>query len=608
MPWDKESEEAFPAKHSREPKGLRQDILDEIADHLACATEREHEQDETGDEETVWRRVLDKFGDPDTVARRLWWDQMRETVMREWIQTGVMIVVGLAIVVFMALVVRQMNTSNQTVLEALRANSVATNPMVSFKVKATRGSETGDVAAGVSLMLRGNAFGEESAVISRDTDQNGLVSFGPMRPGTYSVWANQGSAAGMSMLEGKAVTVFAGEMDHVVPLVLPDVEPRTIAIHFDVEPPLNLSRFMLVRFESGWERGDTRYVAGIDGWLNHEGQWGRDDNIADDRSPALIAFDSRGNTGMHWHSYSQERYPLQVVGDLGYVALSLCQRTGGGNIRKIAFHGYPSTEFRVSEDGGDIHLTMPEIFEEQFAQWRAEDHAAAQGIKLDDNLWKKLRREYPNYLVDQAEGVGESRLGFRWSGGLSRPDREDFNGTLLVTSPMNWGFVMRSRGAQVEQLAAYNGVLSVPEAEALAAPAGSRILLVLFVKDSNLQEFNNDFQVWSIVNDVLGKEWAPVAAEEGDPPQVQPEFAEGPAVTIPNEVMERTLKDGNWVLLDLTDALLPGEGEAYPTDLLLRWEQEEAGYKSEIRFVGADATELDKKDLRPMWLVLHPMD
>jgi len=608
MLWDKDSEAAFPAKHPREPQGLRQDILDEIADHLACATEREHEQDETGDEETVWRRVLDKFGDPDSVARRLWWDQMRETVMREWIQTGVMIVVGLAVVVFMAVVVRQMSRSNETVLEALRANSVATNPMVSFKVKATRGSETGDVAAGVSLTLRGNAFGEDSAVITRHTDRDGLVSFGPMRPGTYSVWANQGSAAGMSMLEGKAVTLFAGELDHVVPLVLPDVVPRAVALHFDVEPALNENRFLRISLRTGWVGGDTEYIANIEGWVNHEGQWGRDDNVADDRAPAQIAFDSRG-TGMHWHSYSQERYPLQLVGDLGYVALALCQRTGEGGIRRIASHGYPSTEFRVSEDGGVIHLTMPEIFEEQFAQWRAEDHAAAQGIKLDDNLWKELRGEYPNYLVDQAEGVGESRLGFRWSGGLSRlDDREDSKGILWVTSPFNGHFVLQSRGAQVEQLAAYNGVLSVPEAEALAAPAGSRILLVLFVKDSNLQEFNNDFQVWSIVNDVLGKEWAPVAAEEGDPPQVQPEFAEGPAVTIPNEEMERTLKDGNWVLLDLTNALLPGEGEAYPTDLLLRWEQEEAGYKSEIQFVGADATELDKKDLRPMWLVLHPME
>lgn len=38
MPWDKNDEEAFPGRHPRESGGLRQDILDEIADHLACAT------------------------------------------------------------------------------------------------------------------------------------------------------------------------------------------------------------------------------------------------------------------------------------------------------------------------------------------------------------------------------------------------------------------------------------------------------------------------------------------------------------------------------------------------------------------------------------------
>ena len=120
MAWNKQDKDAFPARHPREPQGLRRDILDEIADHLACAADQEVEAgaDET-DEGALWARVVERFGDPDAMARRLWWDAMRETVMREWIQTGVLVVVGLAVVVFMALVMRQMNATSQAMLAAL---------------------------------------------------------------------------------------------------------------------------------------------------------------------------------------------------------------------------------------------------------------------------------------------------------------------------------------------------------------------------------------------------------------------------------------------------------------------------------------------------------
>ncbi len=214
MPWDKDNEDAFPARHSREPGGLRQDILDEIADHLACATEREQERDTGGNEETVWNRVLDKFGDPNTIARRLWWDQMRETVMREWIQTGVMIVVGLAVVVFMAVVVRQMNTANQTVLEALRSNVVAVNPLASFTVKVTRGTEGGTAVSGAKITVAGPAFGEASDEIERMTDASGTAVFGPFQPGSYYVHVLRDPLSGMQM-ESEKVTCFAGELDLV---------------------------------------------------------------------------------------------------------------------------------------------------------------------------------------------------------------------------------------------------------------------------------------------------------------------------------------------------------------------------------------------------------
>jgi putative hemolysin len=60
----------LPPARDDEPPSLRQDIIDELADHLACAKRREMLT--TNDEARAEQRVLDKFGDPREVARKLW--------------------------------------------------------------------------------------------------------------------------------------------------------------------------------------------------------------------------------------------------------------------------------------------------------------------------------------------------------------------------------------------------------------------------------------------------------------------------------------------------------------------------------------------------------
>ena len=80
MHWDKDAEQGLPPQHHREPGSLRRDIVDELADHLACAAERE--ADAGHKEETIRTRVFDQFGDPAAIARSLWWDAMKETIIR----------------------------------------------------------------------------------------------------------------------------------------------------------------------------------------------------------------------------------------------------------------------------------------------------------------------------------------------------------------------------------------------------------------------------------------------------------------------------------------------------------------------------------------------
>jgi hypothetical protein len=95
----------LPPPRDDEPTGLRQDILDELADHLACAYNREVLRGERADE--ARRRVLDRFGDPAAVARRLWLDAMKGKIMARRILIATCLVVTLASLSLAGLMWRQ---------------------------------------------------------------------------------------------------------------------------------------------------------------------------------------------------------------------------------------------------------------------------------------------------------------------------------------------------------------------------------------------------------------------------------------------------------------------------------------------------------------------
>jgi hypothetical protein len=78
-----ESAAQFPAPRAEEPVNLRREIVEELADHLTCARRREQMGSGEQTEEAVRRRVLDRFGDPAAVARKLWLDWMWERIMNQ---------------------------------------------------------------------------------------------------------------------------------------------------------------------------------------------------------------------------------------------------------------------------------------------------------------------------------------------------------------------------------------------------------------------------------------------------------------------------------------------------------------------------------------------
>jgi hypothetical protein len=86
----------LPPPDDFEPPSLRNDIRDELGDHLQCAFRREVLRD--GDEPAAQTRVLNRFGDPKQIARRLWWQAMWSRVMGKRLLAGLQWMVTLAAV------------------------------------------------------------------------------------------------------------------------------------------------------------------------------------------------------------------------------------------------------------------------------------------------------------------------------------------------------------------------------------------------------------------------------------------------------------------------------------------------------------------------------
>jgi hypothetical protein len=86
----------LPPPDDFEPSSLRDDIRDELQDHLQCAFRREVLRD--GDEPAAQARVLNRFGDPKQLARRLWWQAMWSRVMGKKLLAGLQWAVTLAAV------------------------------------------------------------------------------------------------------------------------------------------------------------------------------------------------------------------------------------------------------------------------------------------------------------------------------------------------------------------------------------------------------------------------------------------------------------------------------------------------------------------------------
>jgi len=189
---------------------LRQDILDELSDHLACAYNRELLR---GVEASVARaRVLDRFGDPEAVARRLWLEAMKGKIMaqRALIATClVLTIVSLSLAGLlwihsnrtalqlaeaearMAESMANARMTNQEMLRQLQAmgkgdRSTGAADWIRVTFKLTQETLDGPPAAGYKVSLgRGLGGSRTAGSIYRESDAEGLVDFGVVQPGDW---------------------------------------------------------------------------------------------------------------------------------------------------------------------------------------------------------------------------------------------------------------------------------------------------------------------------------------------------------------------------------------------------------------------------------------
>ena len=203
----------LPPPHDEEPAQLRSDILDELQDHLTCATDRERRRLELSEQPvdavTIWQSVIERFGDPSALARRLWFDAMKGRLMTQRVLLGAVAVLAALLVVggwkmttTLSAVVDQNQKATAAILERMgkEAPAGAATPApewVSVKFRLVRGAIDGPPVVGqkVSLVPGGPQRGDGGSnnIWLETTNAEGIADFGLVHYGIYGLMVESAS-------------------------------------------------------------------------------------------------------------------------------------------------------------------------------------------------------------------------------------------------------------------------------------------------------------------------------------------------------------------------------------------------------------------------------
>lgn len=223
MDWPEELTGSLPSARDDEPVSLRQDIADELQDHLQSALQRQRLT--TSDEGRARAQVVDRFGNPQHLARRLWFDAMQEKIMSQRLSLAITTLMGVSCLVAVGMMwhvsqqaqatarelIEEARATNQALLDRLTQLSIRSsddhvtkdaqtspewNP---FKAHLVIGEKNGPPAEGYIIRLsqkqsKGGVSQFETVAEER-SDSDGVADLAPVQPGKYVLSAmgwNQG--------------------------------------------------------------------------------------------------------------------------------------------------------------------------------------------------------------------------------------------------------------------------------------------------------------------------------------------------------------------------------------------------------------------------------
>lgn len=249
MDWRESAASGIPRGPANEPEALRRDIADELDDHLSSAMQRELRR--TDDEAQAEEAVLERFGDPREVARQLWWDAMKEKIMRDrilMVALAFITLAGLLVSLAVLRAVRDGQEVNQAMLARiaeLSAQPAATNELTGDWSRAVvRVVSDGDAKPmeGVTVQLKGHIFNAtDVGELSAKSDKEGIARIGPIKAGQYefTAWANGHSAHYTNF------AFYPGQTNEFT-VVAPEAEVASARVKFEIAWPENLSTSDLV--------------------------------------------------------------------------------------------------------------------------------------------------------------------------------------------------------------------------------------------------------------------------------------------------------------------------------------------------------------------------
>lgn len=277
----------FPDPRDDEPSSLRDDIVDELADHLQCAAGRELAEslrrgDEPGDD-AVSSAVLGRFGDPSVVARRLWLDGMKEKLMTQRLTIATLffvfvVTMGMCLVTwrnmaFLPARNAQLEQANAELLRELRALMASTEAergdsgvpaeWSHLQVKCVLDTPDGPPVEQVRVQLTSDSeSSSRMPPFDEQTNQQGLIDFGQVLFGSYRMEVTTPSGATLS----RTLAVHPGRSKQET-IVCPSRETAPVHLNLVKKGVSGLPEH--VREKLWWKL--TLYHNPSEGWTSNSG-------------------------------------------------------------------------------------------------------------------------------------------------------------------------------------------------------------------------------------------------------------------------------------------------------------------------------------------------